>query len=608
MTLAYYNDSDRGCQEWLRNLVERRLVSWGKVDGRSVADVAAGDLDFGWQYDRVHLFAGIGGWDYALALAGWPAGRRIWTGSCPCQPFSQAGRQQGTDDKRHLWPEMLRLIAECHPPIVVGEQVASALGRAWLSAVRLDLENLGYAVGAADLCAASVGAPHIRQRLFWVAVADGERFDGFDPSVLGRRAREIGNEAAGCGEAGGGGTAAADFRSGRPVGESPEPRAPSPEHGSREDRACGLAGADSQRCGERLADIQAARNELHEPRRGETSRLADEQGSGWAEGGVPCGASGQDGPRLADGERLGDCDIARLEGCRPDIRLGCQNAGGVGEEESSGPASPNRELGDPGSAGGGGDAGAVLGAQREGHRERFGARYLADELIPSGILGGSWAECDWLMCRDGKARPVEPGAQSMVDGISFGMGLLRSNFKRFQEISDAAKADRIAEQILRALRDGHDEEEIWNSMGSHTGISEASILLAVVLEQSRELGEIFIGTEKSGAQEHEAAMRTLRVRTSTLACPSQGRKPSQQLAWEFGNTLSALPSVRSFIRQHQDNFSGFPLAESSPGRVGRLRGYGNAIVPELAAAFVASVMDALGITAECPKGMARKLR
>ncbi|KKK66801.1 hypothetical protein LCGC14_2960470, partial [marine sediment metagenome] len=75
----------------------------------------------------------------------------------------------GHADERHLWPAFYDLIAECRPPVVLGEQVASKDGREWLAGVRADLEALGYAVGAADLCAACVGAPHIRQRLWWVA-------------------------------------------------------------------------------------------------------------------------------------------------------------------------------------------------------------------------------------------------------------------------------------------------------------------------------------------------------------------------------------------------------------------------------------------------------
>jgi DNA (cytosine-5)-methyltransferase 1 len=166
---AYYNENDPFAAEWLRNLITRGLIAAGDVDERSIEDVSPSDLR---SYTQCHFFAGIGGWSYALRLAGWPDDRPVWTGSCPCQPFSSAGARKGTDDPRHLWPHWRWLIDQCRPPIIFGEQVASKDGRLWLTGVRSDLEALGYAVGAADLCAAGVGAPHIRQRLYWLADSD----------------------------------------------------------------------------------------------------------------------------------------------------------------------------------------------------------------------------------------------------------------------------------------------------------------------------------------------------------------------------------------------------------------------------------------------------
>lgn len=93
----------------------------------------------------------------------------VWTGSCPCQPFSNAGRRKAQADERHLWPEMLRLIAACKPERVFGEQVASAVGHGWLDGVFADMEAQDYTCGAVVLGAHSVGAPHIRQRIWWVA-------------------------------------------------------------------------------------------------------------------------------------------------------------------------------------------------------------------------------------------------------------------------------------------------------------------------------------------------------------------------------------------------------------------------------------------------------
>lgn len=165
---AYYNENDQKAAAWLKELIARELIAPGEVDERSIENVEAKDLE---EFEQHHFFAGIGGWSYALRLAGWPDNQPVWTGSCPCQPLSSAGQRKGHADKRHLWPAFYRLIAECKPSVVFGEQVASKDGREWLAGVRADLEVLGYACGAADLCVAGVGAPHIRQRLYWVADA-----------------------------------------------------------------------------------------------------------------------------------------------------------------------------------------------------------------------------------------------------------------------------------------------------------------------------------------------------------------------------------------------------------------------------------------------------
>ncbi len=167
--MNYYNDNNRHICAWLRELIADKLISEGKVDERSITDVQPADLA---GFTQCHFFAGIGGWAYALQLAGWPEDCPVWTGSCPCQPLSCAGQRKGHADERHLWPAFYRLIAECHPATVFGEQVAGKDGREWLAGVRADLEGMGYACGAAYLCAASVGAPHIRQRLYWVAESE----------------------------------------------------------------------------------------------------------------------------------------------------------------------------------------------------------------------------------------------------------------------------------------------------------------------------------------------------------------------------------------------------------------------------------------------------
>jgi len=167
---AYYNENDRFAAAWLRELIKEGLIADGEVDERDIRDVQAEDVR---GFTQCHWFAGIGGWSAALRLAGWSDSRECWTGSCPCQPFSQAASingRKGFADPRHLWPEWKRLISERRPPTVFGEQSAAASD--WLRLVRSDLVSMDYAVGCVPIEAASVGADHERDRFWFVADAD----------------------------------------------------------------------------------------------------------------------------------------------------------------------------------------------------------------------------------------------------------------------------------------------------------------------------------------------------------------------------------------------------------------------------------------------------
>lgn len=172
MSLAFYNENNREAAAWLRELIKDGCIAPGVVDERSISDIKPQEL---YGFTQCHFFAGIGGWSLALRLAGWPDSWPIWTGSCPCQPFSAAGKRLGTSDERHLWPDFLWLVQQCGPAMLLGEQVASKAGREWLSGVFADLERLDYQRAGADLCAAGVGAPHIRQRLYWLAYSNRKR-------------------------------------------------------------------------------------------------------------------------------------------------------------------------------------------------------------------------------------------------------------------------------------------------------------------------------------------------------------------------------------------------------------------------------------------------
>ncbi len=226
---AYYNEHDPRAAAWLRELIAAGHIAPGVVDERSIADLTPNDL---YGYTQCHFFAGIGGWSLALRLAGYSDARPVWTGSCPCQPFSAAGKGRGPADARHLWPVWRELIRACRPGAVFGEQVASAAvigstaraakrkpGSAaepvWLDGICDDLEAAHYACGAGDLPAASLGAPHRRQRLFWVAYAEcGKRQAGRGGHRGEAGAQcEGGADADGCGgECGSIGVAYADDR------------------------------------------------------------------------------------------------------------------------------------------------------------------------------------------------------------------------------------------------------------------------------------------------------------------------------------------------------------------------------------------------------------
>ena len=323
MSRAYYNEIDPYAAQWLRNLIAAGHIAPGDVDERSIEDVTAEDLK---DYTQCHFFAGIGVWSYALRRAGWPDDRPVWTGSCPCQPFSDAGRGEGFSDKRHLWPTWFRLISQRRPVSVFGEQVASKDGLAWLDLVQADLQTAEYAVAAVDLCAAGVGAPHIRQRLFFVAeeLADAYR-NGSQRGVYRWQTPQWQMErgSAGCL---------------RPTG--------------------GLADPISQRSdGRRIGRDSLAQN-------------------GWGEASL--------GPR--DPERLkGLCQIG-----------GMADATGKGWQE--------------------------LGREREQH-EGFTQDCKPDTAGPTN---GHWGAVDWLLCKDGRWRPVEPGTFPLVNGAPARVGRLRA--------------------------------------------------------------------------------------------------------------------------------------------------------------------------------------
>ncbi len=340
-TRAYYNEDDPRAAAWLRELIREGHIAPGDVDERSIEDVIPNELK---GYRQCHFFAGIGGWSYALRLAGWPDDKPVWTGSCPCQPFSAAGKGKGFADERHLWPPFGYLIWNVRPAVVFGEQVARKSGYGWLDLVSHDLERAGYAFGAANLAAASVGAPHIRQRVYWVA----------HDHHLGREqhAQRDGKQIAGREESAWWGDAGRCSVMGDALGT----------------RAGGYPGATSGT-------------------QGGVRRERNPDGGNGGDSSESTGTVGVADPRR---ERL---EIEREQQTRTE-RQTVERSGAVGFCRACGASIPHR-----------------FG---EG-RCASCAHYDTDP----------WRRCEWIPCRDGKSRPVEPGSFPLAHGIPGRVGLLR---------------------------------------------------------------------------------------------------------------------------------------------------------------------------------------
>lgn len=376
---AYYNEIEPYAVQWLRNLIDAGLIAKGHVDDRDIRDVTPGDLA---GYTQCHFFAGIGGWSLALRQAGWPDDKPVWTGSCPCQPFSAAGKGAGFTDERHVWPDWFHLISVCKPSAIYGEQVASPDGLNWFDLVRADLEAAGYAVAGADLCAAGIGAPHIRQRLYWAA--NGLAFTNDDQyqQTFGGRSRM---------------PSPAAISVGQNVSITGQPS------GANVDVFI------------RLADLNSSSKRL-----------------GWTD----------DAPLFSDGSSRGrDESTGDVERCSESKRMGNPISSGL--EGLTGDVTGARGRAEPiGSVATADDVSRV--ADTEAQRRQDGPAHSGvttplDGTSGSGVgigsdginsrpspLNGFWRTADWLYCRDGKWRPVRPGSSPLAHGVPNRMGRLRA--------------------------------------------------------------------------------------------------------------------------------------------------------------------------------------
>lgn len=165
-SLVVYNEINPFNANVLRELCKMNVIAPGEVWEEDVREIKPRHLA---NVTQFHAFAGIGVWSYAARRIGWPDNKPLWSGSCPCQPFSIGGSGYGFADERHLWPHFYWLIKKLNPIAIVGEQVAGKDGRTWFDLVQSDLEGSNYTSAAINLCACGVGSPNIRQRLCWLA-------------------------------------------------------------------------------------------------------------------------------------------------------------------------------------------------------------------------------------------------------------------------------------------------------------------------------------------------------------------------------------------------------------------------------------------------------
>jgi DNA (cytosine-5)-methyltransferase 1 len=421
---AYYNEIEPYAVEWLRNLMKQGHIADGVVDDRSISDVRPDELQ---EFTQCHFFAGIGAWSLALRNAGWSDDRPVWTGSCPCQPFSVAGTRKGATDDRHLFPHWLHLIEELRPPTIFGEQVASKDGLGWIDTVQADLEGTGYACGGFDLCSAGFGAPHIRQRLWFVADTDHPRLQGRVQGGSHPRWKDQYRHS-GCDGTVSGDGLADTVSEQRDQGLQSVPRGSAERVGS--DSKSDLGMGDTDHLGSQGGRETRVGEELGQAR---TQSTRARTNVGMADTDIINGRTDQE-PKQSEGEPRGKSSSDHgINGGMGDTDI---HDGRHGDSPVSSEREARLEHGSTSTVSGMADTQSIgarelrVGSEEEGRssggRAQSDGDFSTSDHLSTDAVKSFWRDADWLNCRDGKWRAVEPCTFPLANGISNRVGRLRA--------------------------------------------------------------------------------------------------------------------------------------------------------------------------------------
>jgi len=570
-----YHDFDEFKCEVVRQAIKAKAITDGEVICGDIKELQPSDV---MGFRRFHAFCGGGFWDLALNRAGW-GDAEVWTGSCPCPSFSAAGKGRGFADARHLWPHWMRLIKECKPPVIFGEQVSAAIGHGWLDLVQDDMEAEDYAVGKAVLGACCVGAPHIRQRLWFVAHAGSGASQRVTGSVL---AEETGRGEPGFAD----GDCAVRHSDGGTDGELAHAergrreqcnegfRPVSVVDGANGARIVGNAKSDDER---RLSvsGLHGARFAAGGP--GGTMWLEWPIGAG-LEGHVGDGRDGnqpgRDGaqqtrPVAEAGESGGVADVRGIGRGR---RQGCAE----GHEPNG--ADAGWVEGDSGIEHGGEDAGRVADTP-ESRRERFTDAGCSDVFRETA--------CE---AEQRKQSGVDStGSGRVADSEHFGHG----GQGRTEAVSGGNQPGERVPDGDCAVEWLGDTERGGFSGGDFRGLGASRA----------EMGQSQDGASpanQSGYRREDAGrprpLNGFWRDADWIGCRDGKWRPVPGTAQPgaIGVADECAADLGYFLLPGERGYAFSPLVQKGKERVGRLRLYGDGIVVEVATAFIASVMDIVG--------------